>query len=1135
MVLMMKSKVLALLLLCFCINIVVADRWGARFHRRDGPTSPSITTTPTSVLDTLLPSSSATNRPSQTNSQTASGDNDKASSTSVSKSKSSSSPTPSSTISTEATSSDATSTPTALPNDAHFNSTLTPNELPITPRITPGFGVAGVILMLTGATYTVVGIKNKFLHIFLSAAYLSALSIVVLILYVMNLPVSNSVQGAYVVAATMTGLIIGGGAIVFTEMTEGLGSLLGGFCLSMWLLVLKPGGLLTSTTSKSIFIASFTVVGFVTSFSHYTRPYGLIGGISFGGATVLILGIDCFSRAGLKEFWTYLWNLNDNLFPLGATTYPLTRGIKVEIAAIVVLTLAGIVSQMKLWKVIEERREKRNNERLEDERTMRQEEDNVGRRVEDLNAQERTQWETVYGDKDQVAKSSAASQRDSGVGDMESQKKGPTSVATSIRRSGEEGIEMTDIPSPAPPKPAGLVMERSGQAGGQVMIRVARDLRPEPGSDGNRTPVDSSSSQRQSHASIVDEETIWPMGADGEVQVERRPSRRQSKRSSNPPVSVRVSRAPDVVPLPFKVPEGDVEDDGSSVATFADEEANEHNIKTRYLKHISAKSALIRRLSDRSLMSPSPRSSKRFSMNDSPSTEDLVIPHEIEDGRASSVAATMDGLSDDDEMRSIQSSIDRAPDTDEAVVIEKLDATTKLLTTDENVKAESSEDPATQTDRVMKTEGLNLAESVKKSLASSTDPKAEPAAPAGSQKGDVESDEIKRPRTARSGASASGSRRSRPSSFTAAQLPAQLSKVVMSYRTNEWAKHLSNADAPEVEALKIEEHPVEIDTTKVEVPAPVNVQELQQTADNTAIPLMPGSRIPHTKANASPYTTLSDASPGLPSQDNLSRSLSQQSLMSQPNNSRRHLSGGPIIPQPIVESPIEDNFASPGNAAMMQQASQNIPFGSANTLMERRESMVRNKSFYTSQVSLPAPQEAPRNFPAQAHGNYRSMTGSRISSDAGSIYNNRNGSSAVVNDDDDNMSLSQRRTLIHQSSLQNASSVGLIQQSSVPFDSHQPQRQSSVPTMAAREQQLASWRASVQQELQSTHIPKQSIERQRSALWQERQADEQRRVLDARKKGERDSAFDERMRRGDMLDAHRDALRKMQARASKNA
>jgi hypothetical protein len=28
---------------------------------------------------------------------------------------------------------------------------------------------------------------------------------------------------------------------------------------------------------------------------------------SISGATALVLGIDCYSRAGLKEFWLYIW------------------------------------------------------------------------------------------------------------------------------------------------------------------------------------------------------------------------------------------------------------------------------------------------------------------------------------------------------------------------------------------------------------------------------------------------------------------------------------------------------------------------------------------------------------------------------------------------------------------------------------------------------------------------------------------------------------------------------------------------------------------------------------------------------------------------------------------------------------
>ena len=123
----------------------------------------------------------------------------------------------------------------------------------------------------------------------------------------MHPPISNAVQGAYFIAAFLTGIVFGGGSVVFADVTEGLGCLLGGFCLSMWFLVLKPGGLLTSTAGKAIFIACFTLGGFAFYISHYTRPYGLIGSISFAGASVIVLGIDCFSRAGLKEFWLYIW------------------------------------------------------------------------------------------------------------------------------------------------------------------------------------------------------------------------------------------------------------------------------------------------------------------------------------------------------------------------------------------------------------------------------------------------------------------------------------------------------------------------------------------------------------------------------------------------------------------------------------------------------------------------------------------------------------------------------------------------------------------------------------------------------------------------------------------------------------
>lgn len=54
----------------------------------------------------------------------------------------------------------------------------------------------------------------------------------------MNPPVKDAVQGAYVVAAVITGLFFGAIAVIFPEVTEKLGCLLGGFCLSMWCMLI---------------------------------------------------------------------------------------------------------------------------------------------------------------------------------------------------------------------------------------------------------------------------------------------------------------------------------------------------------------------------------------------------------------------------------------------------------------------------------------------------------------------------------------------------------------------------------------------------------------------------------------------------------------------------------------------------------------------------------------------------------------------------------------------------------------------------------------------------------------------------------------------------------------------------------
>lgn len=187
-------------------------------------------------------------------------------------------------------------------------------SLPIQPTVTPATCVAGVLLLVSGTALMLLGNWRRWLQVYLSTFLLGNLCVTVLLVYVKNPPVGNAIQGAYLVAAVMSGQILGGGALLFQEVTEGLGCLLGGFCFSIWLLTLKSGGLVTSVGGKVLFIVAFALAAWSTSFTHYSRPFGIVGCTAFGGATAIVLGIDCFSKAGLKEFWIYVmgkWPLLD--------------------------------------------------------------------------------------------------------------------------------------------------------------------------------------------------------------------------------------------------------------------------------------------------------------------------------------------------------------------------------------------------------------------------------------------------------------------------------------------------------------------------------------------------------------------------------------------------------------------------------------------------------------------------------------------------------------------------------------------------------------------------------------------------------------------------------------------------------
>ncbi|KAF5537331.1 sulfite exporter family, partial [Fusarium napiforme] len=673
-----------------------------------------------------------------------------------------------------------------LDDSSYYNATIPAGQLPIEPRLTPGWGVAGTILLITGLAYGLVGIKNRMIHTFFSTAFAASLGVTVLIIYVMKSEVSDALQGGYVVAAVISGCVLGGASMFFREITEGLGCALGGFCISMWLLCLVPGGLLGPVVAKAIFIACFTLGGFAFYFSHYTRDWALILMIAFSGATITVLGIDCFSRAGLKEFWAWVWELNDDLFPLGANTYPVTKGIRVETAAIIIIFLFGIISQIKLWKIVREKREKKAEEAAEGERNLREEEEQVGRNIEEANARERRQWERIYGDGDV---GSLTASRDSDDAEPTNEKKNRSSQTDSSKTRSTsivEVIEMSEMPDAAQTKkqPTVTLMSSDQDEDGRVTVRVATDDAVQPAIQRGYQQLDTGTAMQN-----------LPFKSE---EVDRRTSTHSS---------VTKSAIPPVVPLPFTIPVADDNDDAltngdrSSVATFADEE-KDTGIHTSDQRHSLAKRlSRLSRGSMELLGNISHRSSRVFGdyqeNEHGESTDELVIPRSRPRDDDGSVAATIDDDSMSGDGRQSRPISERP---------KSIEINAELSEKDD--KGKPSPPPIDQ-EAFMRAGGN---EAIKAE---------EPA-----------SGEVGKTRSATSGSSARVS-------LTKDRLPRSLSRVALSYRTNEWAKHLSNAEAPEVDQIHIEvsQNPA---VPTIEAPAPVHVDELRKSsAEGTPAPMIP--------------------------------------------------------------------------------------------------------------------------------------------------------------------------------------------------------------------------------------------------------------------------------------------------------
>jgi hypothetical protein len=222
-----------------------------------------------------------------------------------------------------------------------------------------------------------------------------------------------------------------------------------------------------------------------------------------------------------------------------------------------------------------------------------------------------------------------------------------------------------------------------------------------------------------------------------------------------------------------------------------------------------------------------------------------------------------------------------------------------------------------------------------------------------------------------------------------------------------------------------------------------------------------------------------------------------------------------------------------------------VSFSNPHTLLGQRESVLRSRSQGNLVAHL-----ADYNVDAQ---------GSVADTDSLHNYpmNHR-----MASPDPDDLPLSQRREIMRQSSRTplpapsylplsnyrlNRSSSGIEVAGNTQFNSHQPKRISSISAIA-QETRLANFRHSLARDLQSmtpgvpanfgretpfapTSALLEDMDTQRVVLMERKEAEMQRREMQRREKEWNDRMFDARMRSGDLLDAHREVIRKMQSSA----
>ncbi|KAH8835265.1 hypothetical protein DL96DRAFT_1675364 [Flagelloscypha sp. PMI_526] len=253
----------------------------------------------------------------------------------------------------------STLTPTSSATSAAASASSTPPPIVLETKVDPAFGVLGALLILTGLPSAFMGHKNRWTSFFIIGFYTLALVCFVLItkfgiLQAVN-PPSKTIRGIFILACGVAGVVGGGAAIFFWKGARYFIGAWGGFAFALWVQCFRNGGLVREIGYRWIMFIGSGVVGFTLCTIPKMHYHVLLVSTAFVGATATILGADCYTTAGLKEF--YMWNLGfPGLFPKFTSNgirFPVSQTMQIELGMIAAVALMGSAVQFRILGVLQ--------------------------------------------------------------------------------------------------------------------------------------------------------------------------------------------------------------------------------------------------------------------------------------------------------------------------------------------------------------------------------------------------------------------------------------------------------------------------------------------------------------------------------------------------------------------------------------------------------------------------------------------------------------------------------------------------------------------------------------------------------------------------------------------------------------